>query len=148
MGYTHYWSFNNPTEEKFQAAMLDCQKVIREYSKRYGGISGYNAHTEPGKYKGLFVNGSRDEKCEDFCIGKTVDELSPDFCKTRRFDYDNVVTACLFVLKYHLRTEFNMSSDGNLSEWEDGVTFACNTLGINSKEQNGLLCTTNKTMRE
>ena len=64
MGYTHYWSFKKPkrgevrkAEKKYALAVADCAQSIRAYYIANGGLSGYSAHSEPGKYDGILFNG-------------------------------------------------------------------------------------------
>ena len=48
MGYTHYWSMKKAPkgqatqiEKKYQKAIFECSKIIRDYSKTFGGLSGF-----------------------------------------------------------------------------------------------------------
>ena len=93
MGHTHYWSFNRPksgktktTEETYKKAILECQKIIRFESKLNGGLSGFCAHTTPGTYGGIKLNGSTNSgQCEDFVLREHYKENTPsEICKTKR----------------------------------------------------------------
>lgn len=131
MGYTHYWSFKKPkkgearlAEKKYAAAIKDCTKLIRAYYIINGELSGYSAHSEPGKYDGIFFNGKGSDAHEDFSLRATFKEtLNSDyrnFCKTAAKPYDVVVVACLLILKHHLGDLIEVSSDGYLDDWYEG----------------------------
>lgn len=105
MGYTHYYSFNNfhgtanHTEKQYQIAVKECAKVIRHYSDTYGCLSGYTAHDTAKQYGGINVNGSeRVGQCETFILREHFSQNeSFNFCNTRQYPYDTVVTACLII---------------------------------------------------
>ena len=131
MGYTHYWSFKKPkrgevraAEKKYAAAIKDCATLIRSYYIANGGLSGYTAHSKIGKYDGILFNGKGDLAHEDFSLRETYKECYSDdafnFCKTARKPYDEVVVACLLILKRHLGDLIEISSDGYLDDWYDG----------------------------
>jgi hypothetical protein len=140
MGYTHYWSFKKPkrgkmreAEKKYAAAIKDCATLIRSYYIANGELSGYSAHTKPGKYDGILFNGKGDLAHEDFSLRATFKEASTachsdcynfNFCKTARKPYDEVVVACLLILKRHLGDLIEISSDGYLDDWYDGRELA------------------------
>jgi hypothetical protein len=139
MGYTHYWSFNEvkrgskvETEKKYQRAISDCAKVVRAYYQEHRGLSGFTAHTEPGQYLGLEVNGARDERCETLAFRERYRLATggSDFCKTNRYPYDTVVTACLAIMAHHMGSVVSVSSDGDRSDWDAGVTLARSVLGV------------------
>ena len=131
MGYTHYFEFSKikgnaqKNEISYQRAILDCQKVIKYYSKKYGGLSGYSAHTKLGQYGGILVNGKGSDAHEDFALREHFNQNeSFNFCKTARKEYDTVIVACLTILKHRLSSAIDVSSDGNTDEWSDGVALA------------------------
>jgi hypothetical protein len=132
MGYTHYWTFNKgkrgtaaETEAAYQQAMLDCAKIVRHYYEREGGISGYTAHTKPGTYGGLNFNGKSEDGHETFIMREHYNQNDrSSFCKTARKPYDILVTACLAVLAYRLGDAISVYSDGDDSDWHDGVNLA------------------------
>jgi hypothetical protein len=129
MGYTHYWSINAPpkggalkAERAYQRSVKKCQRLIRQYSKEHGGLSGYTAHCNPGQYGGIKLNGSeRTGQCEDFIFREHFNENQSDFCKTNRYQYDTVVTACLIILSKNLKGLLNVSSDGDSIDWINGL---------------------------
>lgn len=137
MGYTHYFSFGKPpagtaaqVEAKYKKAILECQKVIYTLSKESGGLSGYCAHTKPGTYGGVLLNGSGDESHEDFVLREHYSQNKPEFCKTARKYYDVAVVACLVVLKHRLGKLIDIGSDGDTVDWNEGLALAKRILGL------------------
>lgn len=131
MGYTHYFSRvagnkKNAAklEKQYKLAIEQCQKIVKFYSDTYGGLSGYTAHTLPGKYGGLNVNGSGDNGHEDFVMREHWSENGGEFCKTARKPYDVVVVACLIVLKHYMGDDFKVGSDGFAQDWLAGLGLA------------------------
>jgi hypothetical protein len=59
-----------------------------------------------------------------------LSENRPDFCKTAQYPYDTVVVACLIILKHYLGDSMEVKSDGDASEWADGLTLAQQVLGL------------------
>lgn len=153
MGYTHYFSFGTPpkgtaaqVEAKYARAVRDCQKVIYAYSKAFGGLSGYCAHTKPGTYGGILLNGSENSgSCEDFVLREHFNQNERgNFCKTGRNPYDTAVVACLIVLSNRLGKLIDVGSDGDTFEWRDGLELArkvikCKTLQIPASIRPGKL---------
>jgi hypothetical protein len=142
VGYTHYWSFvpaakgqTKQLEATYQAAILECQKVVRklaEWNRNTHGsslMSGFTAHCKPGEYGGLNVGATKDESGETFRLREHFSENETQgFCKTNRSSYDTAVVACLAVLKYRLGDNIQVNSDGSNSEWEDGLLLARSVL--------------------
>jgi len=136
MGYTHYWSFKavrgkaQVNELLYKMAIKDCQRVIRRYYKENGGLSGYTAHCKLGAYGGVNVNGAGSDAGEAFVLREHFNQNETGFCKTNRLPYDTVVTACLAILKHRLGDSFEVSSDGNSKEWQDGTKLAKKVTGL------------------
>lgn len=136
MGYTHYWTFKKPAkgqtakiEAKYQLAIKQCNKIIKAYSAEFGGLSGYSAHAKG--YGGLHVNGSRENAHEDFSIREHFSQNDTgNFCKTAQKPYDVVVVACLIVLKHYLQDNIQVDSDGEKSDWIDGLNLATKVLKL------------------
>jgi hypothetical protein len=132
MGYTHYWSMRKvpkgkarETEKLYRQALSDATLVANQYSAEHGGLSGFSAHCKPGDYGGFHINGSVNSgSCEDFTLREHYKQNTPDFCKTRQYPYDTVVTATLCILKYYLGDLISVSSDGDKSDWFDGCLLA------------------------
>lgn len=131
MGYTHYFGPKAGTkqaaavlERKYKLAIKRCQQIAVAYKAQHGGLAGYTAHTKPGMYGGLNINGSGDAGHETFLMREHFSENANDFCKTARKPYDTVVTACLIVLAHYLGDAFEVSSDGDSRYWQDGLMLA------------------------
>ncbi len=143
MGYTHYWTFKKDnskhTEEKYQLALRQCQRIIRRWNKEVKAIdeknphrlSGYSAHTEIAQYKGIKFNGTQENGHEDFVLRETYGENGPfNFCKTARKPYDAVVVACLVTLNHYLKDNVIVTSDGDKSDYLSGLILAKKVLRI------------------
>lgn len=145
MGYTHYFNtveiHGKATEQerKYQLALKQCRKIAKYYNddvKTYYGpktdlrLSGYTVHAP--KYGGLSINGVQGEAHEDFCMREHFKENKAEFCKTARKPYDQVVVACLVVLKHYLGDGFAVESDGDAHEWVNGRDLAREALGLKS----------------
>lgn len=145
MGYTHYFQFKKPApikgnadaaETAYKKAIAECAKIARVYNaecKNAGldadRLSGFSAHTKPGKYGGLLINGKQENAFEPFCVPEHFRQNFENsdgfgFCKTNRLPYDTVVTACLAVLAYRLGNLIAVSSDGKPDDWSAGVALA------------------------
>lgn len=141
MGYTHYFRFSpspfgktRATEKQYKKALIECAKIIKHYSKKNGGLSGYTAHAPIGEYGGLEVNGSeRTGACEPLVLREHFSENEGfNFVKTAQYEYDTVVTACLILLKHRLKDLIEVSSDGDADDWKDGLRLAKEVLKLKS----------------
>lgn len=141
MGYTHYWRIDSKrgakgtaakNEKAYQTAIIKCAKLIRDYSKEHGGLSGYTAHDKTGRYGGLNVNGSdRVGQCESFVMREHLSQNEAfSFCKTRQHPYDTVVAACLIIIQHYCPDSIQVSSDGDASDWADALTLARTVPGL------------------
>ena len=145
MGYTHYWTIKEPkrgqtanVEKDYQLAIKACNKIVKTYQEgvtdSWNRLSGFSAHCKPGQYGGLKVNGKAELSHEDFCLREHYKQnrepLYPssrkgfNFCKTANKPYDDVVTACLIVLKHYLKDNIDVNSDGMAHEWLAGLDLA------------------------
>lgn len=140
MGYTHYWRCTKArqgnaktAETTYQKAIRQCQRVARSYNaelkaenpKHPARLSGYTVHCKVGTYGGLNINGAKELAHEDFCFREHWNENADfEFCKTARKPYDTVVTACLIIMKHYMGDLIEISSDGDVSEWDDGLELA------------------------
>jgi hypothetical protein len=130
MGYTHYFRKENrlnlsakEAEKRYQRAIKHCQILVRDYQLRTNSLSGYTAHTTPGLYGGVKVNGKGDLGHEDFVLREHYSQNdSFNFCKTAQKPYDAVVVACLIILDFY--GLFRVSSDGSPHDWLDGLELA------------------------
>jgi len=134
MGYTHYWTIKatkgeiKALEIKYQRAIKTCNKVIQAYqkvfrvldSKHPNRLSGYSAFTSG--YGGIKFNGTQDLAHEDFIFRHHFKEnLGFNFCKTNNKPYDSVVTACLIIMQHYLGNAIEVSSDGSLVDFGQGM---------------------------
>jgi len=145
MGYTHYFAFSKPKgvkakdiERRYRSAIKECAIIAlfwNEYCKHSGDdesrLSGYTAHTKPGEYGGIELNGKGDNAHESFNLREHFAENEASFCKTARKPYDAVIVACLALLKYRLGDAITVSSDGKAIDWEYGTKLACSALRLN-----------------
>lgn len=145
MGYSHYWYLDktNSNQDAYESAKKDIIKII-QYKKNIlaNGIGENEAILEPY----ISFNGIGDKSCETFFLPENLKDLdNEDYfphrdnknlvfnsCKTRYCPYDEVVTACLTVLFYHLAPHdlVIITSDGNPEEWDPGVKLAEEILKI------------------
>jgi hypothetical protein len=151
MGYTHYWTFKAPNkiqgrqieiENKYQLAVRQCQRIVKAYNKTKkeedpkhpDRLSGYSAHTKMNDYLGLEFNGTKELAHETFCLRDHWSKNEAfNFCKTASKPYDVVVVACLITLHHYLGDELlEVSSDGDASDWQDGLKLAKEVTKIKS----------------
>ena len=141
MGYTHHFSFERIKGQSkndkgkldlaYQRAILDCQRIVRQYQREIGGLQGYSAHCAIGRYSGIGVNGAAGEDCDDFALREYLyQNESNQWVKTKQYSYDLVVTACLAVLKHRLGDAMQVLSDGERSDWTQGVALARKVTGL------------------
>lgn len=146
MGYTHYWTFKkvkpikgkqSQIEAQYQLAVRQCQRIVRSYnktvkaidSKHYARLAGYSAHTKVKDYLGLDFNGTAEMGHENFYLRDHWSQNeSFNFCKTASKPYDVVVVACLITLKHYLGDLVEVGSDGNASDWINGLALAQSSL--------------------
>jgi hypothetical protein len=125
MGYTHYWGWGAfINEEDYKNALKDCRKIIRECGIPLASPDGKG---KPIMRNGFGFNGVGDDGCEDLWM-KAEPDRDPEawrFCKTNRHEYDIVVVACLCAMQDRLgRKAFEVTSDGDPHEWEEGRALA------------------------
>lgn len=150
MGYTHYWTFKAPDtikgkhikiESDYQLAVRQCQRLVKAYNKEIKAIdpkhparlAGYSVHTKVNDYLGLEFNGTGDAGHEMFTLRDHWSKNEPmNFCKTAGKAYDVCVTACLIVLHHYMGSDLiEVTSDGDASEWEEGLALAKRILKMN-----------------
>lgn len=128
MGYTHYWEFTNTEDNKqYQTALIECRRIIRDSPVL---LAGWDGTGKPELRNGFNFNGAGDDAGETFAMGK-VPNGGDWYCKTNRAPYDVIVVACLCVLQDRLGSQISVGSDGDPDEWEDGRSFAQDTLNRN-----------------
>jgi hypothetical protein len=116
MGYTHYWRVKeSPTPAQWERIKQRCKMVIEAAECELVGPLRV-AGTEPiVNDLEVSFNGKEDDGCEMFSLGATMRDF--DCCKTRYKPYDDVVLACLMVLKDELGVSVRISSDGEMDEF-------------------------------
>jgi hypothetical protein len=128
MGYTHYWNLQLDTPRPMiDKALADCRKIMRKFDTYIAGWDG-----EVGvkcDLEGVAFNGRGDEGHESFHFPPKMtanfdENTTFSFCKTARKEYDLVVVACLAAIADRLGKYVDVSSDGNESDWTDGVAAA------------------------
>lgn len=149
MGYTHYWTQKrNFTVTEWQDICSDVRAIL-DYGQNLAGVPLANGMGDGGTSPELSddsiaFNGLGDDSHETFSIGRKIRRPDYegrtkgwDFCKTARKPYDPVVVACLCYLSTVTRREdpathepiigteaFSVSSDGDGSEWVEGLDMA------------------------
>ena len=125
MGYTHYFRSNPsgqadwfPAEQlTWDIAYAEAEKIVKESSIQL------EKNDWSPTYDAILVSGG----CETLVIPRLVDNLRDfDFCKTRRYGYDTVVTAVLAVMAE--TGIITVSSDGLRRDWREGVELASKIL--------------------
>jgi len=128
MGFTQYWECKRGLDtEKFKAYVKDVKKVLEGVDI----ICHENDMPEtPPTIKDDLIrfNGKGEDGHETFMI--TPEPSDFEFCKTARKPYDKYVVACLILAKFHFGDAIEISSDGDLEDWEDGLCLAQDKTGI------------------
>ena len=141
MGYTHYYR----TSQKVSTAKWN--KLTEATNKILDGQSilqqEFNNPVAPVvNDKEIRFNGIEDDGHETFLLMKTnshsdwadkSEKLVFNFCKTARKPYDEYVTAILLVAIDILGDDIQVSSDGYIDEWKEGVELVKAKLGIEYK---------------
>lgn len=139
MGYTHYYSaagndglkaphgWNNKNGIALNAAIQDMAKVIQSTEDILADLNGggkpHIDRDTAGIVRVISFNGKGDLSHEAFTIGDSWNG-NWECCKTARKPYDKVVVACLCILGHHLGDAVRISSDGDASDWKEGLQLA------------------------
>lgn len=121
MGYTHYWT--SPADWAAPREWAEFTAFVRAVIAASGvDITGVSGKGKPTiNNADIFLNGrAPHDDHETFHIGRLVGHWW--FCKTAHKPYDVVVTACLAYLA--ARYGYDISSDGDASDWEAGTDLA------------------------
>lgn len=152
MGYTHYWTQRRDFTEGEMLQIGEGVKAIiaaavgNVYPNNYNGepagplvICGGDGTGEPEiTEKRIAFNGTDEGDLGHETLGFNAvrvlpyagaaqDRLGWDCCKTAHKPYDVVVTAALTFL--YADWDFDVSSDGDVGDWEAGVKLAEEALG-------------------
>jgi len=109
MGYSHYFQLHSvPTQTRWQTFTSGVSSIIK--------TSDVPLESEITDNR-IALNGTGKDSHETFYIQKG--DITWNFCKTARKDYDEVVTAILILARY-VFPDFSLSSDGTWGEWRIG----------------------------
>ena len=140
MGYTHYFSHMETTEEKWAAILKDCEK-LHESLPRDLLIAGSQGEGWPiFNDSAIIFNGQAidDHDHETFAMYQKgierqkwhdPDRMPFTCCKTARKPYDLMVCACLLAYKYHSPNTMALGSDGEADDWLSAENFVHSALG-------------------
>ena len=137
MGFTHYWYLNEKANNvsAFVKTTAEMSRIIQSHQSI---IAGQDGGGKPDlRPDTVIFNGQGDEDSyETFLFEPYGNRPSPSeegkdfaFCKTACKPYDIVVVACLAVAAENLGAGIEVSSDGNRSDWVEGVALASRVLG-------------------
>ena len=125
MGYTHFWKQTKTDAIAWAVAIAKCNLVLE---RERGYLAGGDACSPLElTVADLCFNGIDDDGHETCLVENEGAEFT--FCKTNRKPYDRVVTAVLAIMAQELGDAFTVTSDGDRSDWADGVALASNVLG-------------------
>jgi len=138
MGYTHYWDRKEKLDPNlFGQASKDCQKVCNNSQVEIQFE--YNEPNPPVFTRdSVRFNGIGSDGHETFAVARHYKHSYPQkdeqgrlftFCKTACKPYDRLVTACLVIFKHHFGDAISISSDGEMSDWKDGMKECQDVLG-------------------
>ena len=139
MGYTHYFR----TAKRIPMAKWN--ELTKAVNKILEGQDILNFECDDNRppivnHKEIRFNGIGEDGHETFLLMKNNshpdwgDKSEPmvfNFCKTARKPYDVYVTAILFIASQILGDHISISSDGYVSEWQEGIALANRKLGTN-----------------
>jgi len=136
MGYTHYYNQSAPfSDKKWKAFRADVERLFEHDSKNDKLLakeySDINSPPLVDDDKVIF-NGKDDDGHETFLISK-VPSSKFNFCKTACKPYDLYVVACLVLAKIHFGKGIELSSDGELKDWQDGIRLVNGIFGYDIK---------------
>jgi hypothetical protein len=128
MGYTHYWTQEKRiAKPKLKKFIGEAQKILKA-SPCWLFYEMDQLDTPPICTTDFIrFNGKKGEGYETFYLGfnpKLIEENHFEFCKTALKAYDGTVTAILALLGDHFPDAFTIRSDGNESDWAEGIDLA------------------------
>ena len=140
MGYTHYFRMPKGTmkEDKWNRLCKDVRTLVE--NENYSVEKGYSK-LDINEHR-IIVRGT----CEWLVIERkpTIpswrdpkEDMVFNFCKTRQHPYDYVVVACLIALK-RILPQVELSSDGDLIDWYEGIAHFRENISMNHKEADSL----------
>ena len=154
MGYTHYWYRPKRLDEKnFSNAIKDIAllvsytKFVDNYPDSWFGETPAHKVIEISELntQEINFNGIGEQAHDTFLIALNDNENriyigeEPRYwrfgmCKTSFENeptkaYDKYVVACLYIFKWHLGDEILIMSDGDVSDWYEGIQMVQDILG-------------------
>ena len=125
MGYTHYWTKRanvTPQPSRWRAFTEAAEKVLSNCADC--------VEVDECSLDGIFFNGIGEAAHETFDLPHSS-TLTEDFsfCKTAEKPYDTPVVAILLLLQHYCGDTYNISSDGNLADWQAGADL-CKVLNL------------------
>lgn len=135
MGYTHYWY----TKPELDKKNWDIFSNLASQIKFDCPIAWEHTDpTKPPEFSRELVrfNGVGDDGHETFYFARVGEGREREngkcfaCCKTAQKPYDKYVTACLLLAKIIFSKDIELASDGENSDWEEGVD-VLKTIGIN-----------------
>ena len=137
MGYTHYFekpkNFEASISQRTQAVTLVKALLgnLPEHSDSAGGYYKFEPlivqreDDDPSQpmvdENVILFNGASEFAHETFCFEFGPTSHAFNFCKTAGKPYDLAVISTLVILKYIFGSALNISSDGDLGDWESGI---------------------------
>ena len=130
MGYTHYWRLYKIATPDQALEIVTATKKVFSMCEDEGIVLVSDDFGGPPKAELDIIrfNGVGKNEHETFLVN-LIKETDFDFCKTACKPYDVAVTAVLAIAKAVLGDAINVSSDGDASDWQNGIAMACVALG-------------------
>ena len=140
MGYTNYFTQQREITDKEWSLIENATKEVLILCDQRGINLAYDFDypKRPPYVSGTEIrfNGVGDEGHETFHIDRLGDK-SFNFCKTARKPYDEAVVAVLSILHHYAPGGWDIGSDGNCEDWQDGLIMAQQAIAV-SEVQLGL----------
>ena len=138
MGYTHYWTPKVSTAEDFKKFAATCKELHDALPEKTESAGGYHGDDELVIKGGLgedepifsdemvWFNGDAEKGLDHETFALSHKDADWEFCKTARKPYDLLVCACL--LAAHDILGYEITSDGGLDEWQEGISLYLDTI--------------------
>jgi hypothetical protein len=133
MGYTHYFPQVNKCEDRdWRSIRLGMLEVLNSKGipPLAGGLAEEDSVPDITDDR-IWFNGVGKDSHETMAVYR--DKLGSNFCKTSRKPYDVVVVALLCIMNHVAPYSWDIGSDGDKHEWEDGLALARSATGWNIK---------------
>lgn len=133
MGYTHYWrtAEKKMDHEVWREICEDARKILGDKPTNIiawdSEFPAKAPEIDDSVLGEIRFNGIGEDGHETFCFEFNGPKFA--FCKTAFKPYDVFVTAILAMIKDRAPDDVSVSSDGDPSEWEEGVALASEKLG-------------------